>query len=215
MSDRVGRRPIELVCFDLGGVLVRTRGTWEDAARAAGVPRPPTLADAAVRVDLADWMHRAAIGALNAEELFARVSQRTGWTVQQVAAISAAGLDTSYAGVDDLLTELAARDVRTACLSNTYDHHWRLLTADGRYPWMARLDFRFASHLLHCAKPDAGVYEHVEETTGVRPERIAFFDDLPENCAAAAARGWRVCRVDPAGDTARQLRATLGDWGIL
>ena len=43
-------------------------------------------------------------------------------------------------------------------------------------------------------KPDPAIYRKVEERTGHLPERILFFDDVPENVSAAIdqVRPWAV-----------------------
>ena len=41
-------------------------------------------------------------------------------------------------------------------------------------------------------KPEAGIYEIVEQVTRRRDTEILYLDDRPENIAAGAARGWQV-----------------------
>ena len=43
---------------------------------------------------------------------------------------------------------------------------------------------------------------------------ILFFDDAEENVQAARAVGWRAERIDPAGDTARQIAEALAQHGV-
>ena len=64
-------------------------------------------------------------------------------------------------------------------------------------------------------KPDAKIYEHVEQTTGVAPEHILFFDDHPPNVNAARQRGWRVEQIDHTGDTVAQMTRHLRRYGVL
>jgi HAD superfamily hydrolase (TIGR01509 family) len=81
------------------------------------------------------------------------------------------------------------------------------------------LRHRLASHLLRCAKPDASIYERARasffEPLAGHPEDIIFFDDLPENVAAARAAGWTAFEVDPHADTPGQMRKHLASVGIL
>jgi putative hydrolase of the HAD superfamily len=107
--------------------------------------------------------------------------------------------------------------VETACLSNTNALHWVTLTQapPGPFSVVSELGHRFASHLLRSSKPDPGMYEALESSLGVAPERIVFFDDLGPNVEAARARGWRAWLVDHASETAPQMREALQREGIL
>ena len=40
-------------------------------------------------------------------------------------------------------------------------------------------------------KPDAEIYDAAEKAAHVRPDRILFLDDKPENVAMARERGWK------------------------
>jgi len=43
---------------------------------------------------------------------------------------------------------------------------------------------------------------------------IPLFDDAEESVRAARAVGWRAERIDPAGDTARQMTEALAEHGV-
>ncbi len=43
---------------------------------------------------------------------------------------------------------------------------------------------------------------------------MLFFDDAEENVRAARAVGWRAERIDPAGDTARQMTGALAEHDV-
>ena len=40
-------------------------------------------------------------------------------------------------------------------------------------------------------KPDAGIYDIAEVRCRLIPQETVFIDDLPQNIAAARARGWQ------------------------
>ena len=82
------------------------------------------------------------------------------------------------------------------------------------YPTVAGLRHKLASHELGLRKPDPAFYKALEKRTGVDGDDILFFDDLAENVRAAAALGWRVVQVDPAGDPAELISRTLADHGV-
>lgn len=209
--------PAELICFDLGRVLVRICADWHDAARQAGVHRRLDLQNPRVRQAIDDAVADLEVGAIDSARFSSRVAELGEMTPDDVDAIVAVYLRGVYDEVDDLLDELAAADLPTACLSNTNADHWRLMFDDPAPPFapLASLRHRFASHLVGARKPDPAVYAHVEQTVGVRPERIVFFDDLPDNVQAARSRGWRAHRVDPDAPPMPQVRAALNAEGVL
>lgn len=213
---RPQRNSLELICFDLGRVLIRVRSSWAEACAAAGVPVPAALDDPATRAVLADLRQRAEIGELDAQDYATEFAALLDVTPAQVLAASAGWLDGPYEGADELIDTVRAAGLRTACLSNTNDHHWQVMHTPGNpnHLRLERLDYRFASHLVGWPKPAPQVYAHVEHTTGVPPGHILLFDDRPENCAAAAERGWHVLQIDPTDPVAR-MRAELASRGVL
>jgi FMN phosphatase YigB (HAD superfamily) len=68
---------------------------------------------------------------------------------------------------------------------------------------------------LRLAKPDPAIYRAFERATAHASDEILFFDDLPENVAAARALGWRAERVNPHADTIGQMRQSLRKFGVL
>ena len=102
--------------------------------------------------------------------------------------------------------------MKTACLSNTNEHHWGLLS-DRKHPAffpLAELDHQFASHLIRARKPDEAIYEHLEKEAGVSGPEILFFDDVEENVRAARKRGWDAEWIDPElNNPMRQIREAL------
>ncbi len=211
-----------VVCLDLGGVVVRICRSWKEACERARVPvydEDWTLSDEAVR-------HRREVieayqsGQLTTAEYFEHVQHALGgrYSEREVVKIHDAWLLVEYPGVGELLSELnESSGVTTACLSNTNERHWQLLTQDdglGRYPAVAAIDRPFASHLLGFNKPDAAIFRAFEAALGVSGEQIVFYDDLPENVAAARRLGWRAERIDPVGDPAQQMRRHLASLGV-
>ena len=122
--------------------------------------------------------------------------------------------------MDELVEELnVVAGVRTACLSNTNHAHWvcSLAGEAGRVPSRAigALGVKLASHDLGLIKPDPAIYAEAERRFATAAERIVFFDDLPDNVAAARRAGWRAHHIDHQADTAAQMRRTLEGLGIL
>ncbi|MFS4581406.1 HAD family hydrolase [Phaeobacter sp. C3_T13_0] len=59
------------------------------------------------------------------------------------------------------------------------------------YPFFSEFDRAFVSGHLRTIKPEAEIYAHLEQETGIAPKQLLFTDDRPENIEAAAARGWQ------------------------
>lgn len=210
--------PAELICFDLGRVLVRICEGWADACQRAEVPVAPDAGHPTVKAELGAAVEALEVGAIDLAAFGARVAPLAeGMTPDHVAAAVHVYLRGLYPGVAELLDELHASGLATACLSNTNATHWRIMfeAPEAEFIPLGRLHHRFASHLVGARKPAASVYEHVERTTGIEAGRIVFFDDLAENVEAARARGWRAHRVDPADPPAPQMRLALQAEGVL
>jgi len=208
---------IDLVCFDLGRVLIRICDGWQHACAVAGVPIQARELDLYAAGALHDIVVRSEIGQIDLEQFAQAASGILGLPAAQVCALSNAYLLGAYPGAVELLEDLSVGGVKTACLSNTNVNHWRIIcdpSAVGYFP-LDRLNWRFASHLVGARKPQHEIYEHVERETGVTPGRILFFDDVAENIDAAVARGWIGRKIDPMRDPIAQARAELERHGLL
>jgi putative hydrolase of the HAD superfamily len=218
--------PERVVCFDLGGVLVRICRSWDEACSQAQLPYrvPELLGSEDYRVRRRDVVERYQRGALACEAYYAELSNAVGgaYTAAEVERIHWVWTLQEYPGALELVRALnRLPTVTTACLSNTNAAHWRrLIGEDGRadYPCVMELRHQLASHLLGCAKPDTEIYERAElrffGSRAPAPERVIFFDDLPENIAAARARGWSAFQVDHTADTVSQMREHLTSLGV-
>jgi putative hydrolase of the HAD superfamily len=122
-------------------------------------------------------------------------------------------LEDEFPGVREIVEELHAKGIETACLSNNNPIHWAWLTKDGPFPAVISLQKKFSSYEIGINKPDPGIFEFVVRETGWNPSKIVYFDDAPKNVEAALAQGWNAHRIDPSGDVASQIRAGLS--GIL
>ena len=203
-----------IVCFDIGGVLVRICRTWEEGCIAADVSLRPfqekpdhverrqTLLANLQRGDIEDGDFHQRLS-----DLFEGM-----WSREEVARVDTAWLLDAYPGTLEVIRELDANGVQTACLSNTSQGHWDCLLAHEN---VASLGSHHASHLLGLAKPDPEIYAEFERLVGARPEEIVFFDDLEANVESAAARGWDAVRIDHEADTAKQMLDALRIRGLL
>jgi putative hydrolase of the HAD superfamily len=212
VADGSSESSIQLVVFDLGRVLVRICNDWRHACERIGIEPPAQIEDAQTQSQLLAAFQLAEIGGLGLAQFAERAGPLMGLSANQVHAMSDAFILGPYPGATDLLDELSRAGVRTACLSNTNEHHWGLLSQPGHRAFlpMDRLNHRFASHLIRSRKPDEAIYSHVERETGVAGIAILFFDDVAENIEAAKRRGWNVQRIDSALDEPiGQIRSAL------
>jgi len=217
---------VRVVCFDLGGVLVRICRSWDQACEQIGLPyrSPGLLSTEAWRMRRKAVVDRYQLGGLSVEAYHEQLSLALEglYSAAEVERIHGAWTLEEYPGALALVRELnQLPGVTTACLSNTNAGHWRrLANEDGRaeYPSVLELEHRLASHLLGCAKPDAEIYARAQAVffgaRGGAPEQILFFDDLLENVEAARAQGWTAFQVDHEGDTVSQMRAHLARAGL-
>ncbi len=122
---------------------------------------------------------------------FAEVQTTTGFrgTLEECCRFFA-DIFTPIEPMVNLHAELQARGgVPTYIFSNTNElavGHIR-----SRFPFFSRFDDCILSYQHGALKPDARLYEVVEQCAGVSGPEILYFDDRPENVAAGAARAWR------------------------
>ena len=208
MPDRV-----RLVCFDLGGVIIRICQTWEERCAAAGVTiRNPELWDE-IKPVRDGLMVQYQTGRIEGSHFAQQLSEalRGLYSPAEIMAIHDAWLIDEYKGVDAIVDQLHQAGLDTAALTNTTPEHWVRMP---QFPTVGRLRHRLASHELGLHKPDPAIYLRLERQLGYAGGEILFFDDTEENVQAAQAVGWRAERIDPAGDTARKIAEALAEHGV-
>jgi HAD superfamily hydrolase (TIGR01509 family) len=90
----------------------------------------------------------------------------------------------------ELHAALRRKGIRTYIFSNTNDlaiGHIRR-----NFPFFANFDGYILSYEVRAMKPDAKIYEELEQLSGKRGSEILYLDDRQENVDAGAARGWQV-----------------------
>jgi len=219
-------RAIELVCFDLGGVLVRTCTVWSDLCRAARLEVRGGSAGALAEQARRQIGEAQMLGSLSTEQWVEAMHRALDglYSAEEITALHDAVLIGEYPGVGALIDDLHRAGVATACLSNTSSPHWvKMLHHDGvdplpgdaLYPGVRSLGSHHASHLMRLLKPSPSIYRAFEKATGYSGAQILFFDDLAENIAAAREVGWRAETIDPTRPTDEQLRRYLAAHGVL
>lgn len=178
---------IEVLLFDLGGVLV----DWDGTTPLVEMTKGRLNRELARQFWLTSpWVGRHDTGACNVEQFAAGARQELQLEIEQQAFIRAyrGWVKGVYPGVPALLDRLS-QHYRLATLTNNNAEHFDRITRDldlGRY-----FSQVFASHLLGMKKPDPEIYRYVTAALGVAPEQIAFFDDNPECLVPARAIGWQ------------------------
>jgi HAD superfamily hydrolase (TIGR01509 family) len=200
-----------MVCFDIGGVLVRIHHWLFEAATAAGVHLGPKALGIRLGNPVVD-AHQA--GDIDEDHYLAQLGQLLGCSPEDARRIHEAVIVAPYEGTLELVKDIHAGGVRTGCLSNTNALHWNVLMDEARFPAISAMDVRLASHEAKLHKPDPAIFLRFCELASVPPEETVFFDDSAKNVAAAQALGFHVLQIDPEGDPVAQMRAHLQTLGV-
>ncbi|WP_323844716.1 HAD family phosphatase [Microbulbifer magnicolonia] len=184
---------IEVVLFDLGGVLVDLKPS----------PLPPEWLQDHLQFGIAAWFgsetaQRFERGEITGDEFARQLKIDLGLKVSTAEILREftqwpIGL---CEGAHELLLELQ-KTHRLAALTNTNALHWpRLLNEFRLSRYFGEI---FASHQMALAKPDPRAFRHVVDRLKVPPERVIFFDDNLTNVNAArqlGIHGLQACSLD-------------------
>lgn len=203
-----------LVCFDLGGVVIRIHRDWAGAIEAAGLSVRDASALATHGQELAALSARYQSGRMRCEGYAKAVSETLAglYTPSEIGAIHRAIIRELYPGVTQLIAGLRARGIATAALSNTNATHWQQVSG---WSVFAHFDHVVLSHAIGAVKPDAAAYDAVQRQTGTAAANILFFDDVQAHVDAARALGWHAEQINPDAAPAVQVEAHLRRYGIL
>ncbi len=202
MSDSV----IEVVLFDLGGVLVDFGGV----GLLRGLSKVDDETELWRRWLASPWVRSFESGRCSAEDFANGVVEEWGLALSPDSFLEAfsgspAGL---LSGADDLVTAVK-ETVVVGCLSNTNALHWEGHAA--RWPLLATFDFRFLSFELGMVKPDAALFERVSQLLPTPSDQVLFLDDNAPNVEAAVAAGFAAAQTR--GVT--EARQALTEFGVL
>jgi len=189
---------IDLVLFDLGGVLIELGGV-APMRELAGIDSDDELWR---RWLTCRWVRSFERGDCSADDFATGVITDWGLAVEAEVFLEVfrswpiGPLD----GADALVRRV--RDsVPVGCLSNTNVLHWDDHFTE--WPIFEAFDFRFLSFELGIVKPDRELFDRVAEMLPSPPERVLFLDDNLINVEGARAAGFvsHVARgVDEATD---------------
>ena len=196
--------PIDLVLFDLGGVLIDVPGV-QAMLELTGIASEDDLWR---RWLMSQWVRRFESGRCTEAEFAHGVV--TEW---QLDLSPAAFLDAfrnwpngPLRGAEQLVTETNAR-VSTGCFSNTNALHWD--DHISTWPLLDLFDHLFLSFEMGMLKPDVAAFTQVAGLLPVPAERVLFLDDNALNVAGAAAAGFATARAVGV-DAARERLVEVG-----
>lgn len=174
---------IEVILFDLGGVLIELGES----------PFNPDWADPGNHEAINNWhLSSANTGfdkGLISTQRFARTFKadlKLNASPEQIIDHFRNWPIGPYNGVDELLQSLQPR-YRLAVLTNTNALHWPRIVDE--FELIDEVERVFASHQLGMIKPEIEIYQHVLEQLEVAPQRVLFVDDNQHNIDTAQHLG--------------------------
>jgi HAD superfamily hydrolase (TIGR01509 family) len=177
----------EAAVFDMGKVLVDF--DYSITARRLVGDSALTLEQFQRAIDQSPLLHRYETGLLTTEEFYHAVQAETGYRADLNTFCGTFGdIFTAIQPMIDLHAALVARGVPTFIFSNTNELAVRHIRE--HFDFFDRFTGQVLSYEHHSMKPDAKLYEVVENMTGRKGGALLYIDDRPENIVTAQARGW-------------------------
>jgi putative hydrolase of the HAD superfamily len=197
---------IDVLLFDLGGVLVEFSGVRDLAVLLKG-----KLSEAEISEQMSHYVptEQLGLGKLSPREFGERFIR--DWNIE----LSPEDFLREFQswskrllpGAIELLTLLHPR-FRLAALSNSNELHWERNTNELGLTGL--FEVAISSHQVGLYKPDPQMYLTALDRLGVSPDRVMFFDDVPANVIAASALGMRAFQVEGVeGVRSRLMREQL------
>lgn len=177
----------QAVIFDIGNVLTR----WQPEAfydRVIGEDRRRALF---AEVDLHRMNDIVDEGALFRETIYNWADRTPHWQAEirlwydRWIELASPRIEGSIA----LQRALRAKGVPVFALTNFGKYSFE--EALPKMDFLTDFDRLYVSGRMGVIKPDARIYEMVEEDCGLPPASLLFTDDRADNITAAARRGWR------------------------
>ena len=183
---------IDVLLFDLGGVLVEFSGVQGLAAALQG-----RLSESEISEQMSHYLpsEQFGLGQLSREEFGNRFVK--DWNLElppeDFLREFRSWSKRLLPGAVELLSLLRPQ-FRLAALSNSNELHWERNTNDLGVTGLFEL--AISSHQVGLYKPNPQIFLLALDRLGVSPDRVMFFDDVPANVSAASALGIRAFQVD-------------------
>jgi putative hydrolase of the HAD superfamily len=199
-------RFVEVVLFDLGGVLLEVGGV-APMRELSGIGSDEELW---ARWLGCRWVQQLEAGRCTPDAFAAGVvaDWELAVTPAEFLATFGAWVNQPFAGAPELVAETGDA-ARIGCLSNTNAFQWDAHFGD--LPLIGAFEFRFLSFELGLVKPDPAIFAAVATRLPAPPDRVLFLDDNVVNVEAATAYGFAARHVRGVGEA----RRALVDTGVL
>jgi FMN phosphatase YigB (HAD superfamily) len=195
------------IVFDLGNVLVDF--DYSIAARriTARSTQPPENLDAFLSSSPA--LIQFETGLITRQAFFEQVRNVAGFLgdIEEFGKMFA-DIFTQISPMIALHAKLRRRAFKTYIFSNTNDlaiEHIRR-----NFPFFQNFDGYILSYEVQAMKPDAPIYQALEQMVGKHGDEIIYIDDRAENIAGGAANGWRTILHE----SPEQTHAALKSFGF-
>jgi putative hydrolase of the HAD superfamily len=183
---------IEILLFDLGGVLVEFSGVRHLTRLLRGRLSESEILE---RWSRCPHSEQFGLGKLSPQDFAERFVK--DWDIE----LSPEDFLREYQswsrrlfpGAVELLTALRPK-FRLAALSNSNQLHWERNTNDLGVTGL--FEVAISSHQIGVSKPDPKIYLTALERLDAAPDTIMFFDDVPANVEAASALGIHAFQVE-------------------
>jgi HAD superfamily hydrolase (TIGR01509 family) len=199
--------PIDVVLFDLGGVLIDVGGV-PPMREMSGIDSDEELWR---RWLTCRWVRSFERGGCSAEDFAAGVVDDWKLSVEPAVFLDAFHKwpGGPLPGAEGLVERVRAV-VPAGCLSNTNAMHWEHHFS--KYPIYEQFDYRFLSFQLGIVKPDRELFDRVAELLPVAADRVLFLDDNAMNVEGATDAGF-IARHTRGVDEARTALVAAGVLG--
>lgn len=193
MQKKVDLKNFENIIFDLGGVILNIDYSHtRNAFQALGIADFDSVYSQAKQSHLFDAIEKGEISESDFRKGLREIMQIEVSDVQLDNAWNAMLMDLPLSRLK--LIEELKQERRIFLLSNTNAIHIRAfekIVADTVEPEYFNSLFEqiFLSHVIHKRKPDAEVFEHVLEATGIDASKTLFIDDTIRHAEGAEKCG--------------------------
>ncbi len=183
---RIGDSAIEVLVFDLFGVLIGFDDGLVTARLARHCADPPAASERLHKLTARDDI---ITGVATLPQVHRELVDTHDLTLAYPE-FEAAWLEPYHhpiPGMAELVEDLS-RHYRLVLLSNVDRDYWRVVRT--MHPELEHFESLLVSCDLGRAKPDAEVFQHVCQLTGTEPHQCFFVDDTAENVEAARLVGF-------------------------
>jgi len=202
----MNRTTPKLVCFDIGGVLIRIVGQPQEAFLRAGEELPSHMPWEQLWSQTLALYDSFELGEMSVGQFLERSSELTKMSKEQIANVWENWLIEPFPGTPRVIERAKQTGILTSCLSNTNLFHWQMMTGTGKDALpLDQLDIHFTSFELNLAKPNPEIFTFVEQKTGLAPNEILYFDDSQIHISAAHQQGWQAHLITPSELPAQQM----------